>query len=158
MCDIYIYILNLDFSLWRHFFATRHAKSLSWAFYRLACDQQLQQQVAEEVKDLPEEVSPQQLAAWASTLSPLFFDAGNDSVFIDQYEMIINHTHSTTDLFKVSYIRFPGFSTAPKDSLLMVNALWLEILRFNGPAPFEMLDTLHFKTPSFYKLSGRWVR
>lgn len=29
-----------------------------------------------------------------------------------------------------------------KDSLLQVSALWLEILRFNGPAPFEMLDRL----------------
>jgi len=29
-----------------------------------------------------------------------------------------------------------------KDSLLQVSALWLEILRFNGPAPFDMLDRL----------------
>jgi len=61
--------------------------ALSWAFYHLARDQALQQRVAEEVKDLPEEVSMQHL-----------------------------------------------------DSLLQVSALWLEILRFNGPAPFEMLD------------------
>ena len=27
-----------------------------------------------------------------------------------------------------------------KDSLLQVHALWLEVLRFNGPAPFEITD------------------
>lgn len=62
--------------------------ALSWAFYHLARDQQLQQIVADEVKDLPEEVSPQHL-----------------------------------------------------DSLLQVHALWLEVLRFNGPAPFEITET-----------------
>ena len=40
------------------------SKALSWAFYHLARDQQLQQIVADEVKDLPEEVSPQHLAPW----------------------------------------------------------------------------------------------
>eukprot|EP00435_Cladocopium_sp_Y103_P068442 s818_g31.t1 len=62
--------------------------ALSWAFYHLARDQQLQQIVADEVKDLPEEVSPQHL-----------------------------------------------------DSFLQVHALWLEVLRFNGPAPFEIQET-----------------
>lgn len=36
-------------------------QALSWAFYCLAYDQELQQRVADEVKDLPDEVSPQQL-------------------------------------------------------------------------------------------------
>lgn len=42
----------------------RYSKALSWAFYHLARDQALQQRVAEEVKDLPEEVSMQHLASW----------------------------------------------------------------------------------------------
>ena len=31
-------------------------------------------------------------------------------------------------------------SPRSKDSLLQVHALWLEVLRFNGPAPFEITD------------------
>ncbi len=44
--------------------SNRYSKALSWAFYHLARDQALQQQVAEEVKDLPDEVSMQDLAPW----------------------------------------------------------------------------------------------
>ena len=44
--------------------ASSTSKALSWAFYHLARDQQLQKILADEVKDLPEEVSPQHLAPW----------------------------------------------------------------------------------------------
>eukprot|EP00438_Fugacium_kawagutii_P020491 Skav224515 [mRNA] locus=scaffold4480:6995:11410:+ [translate_table: standard] len=40
---------------------TDTTSALGWAFYSLAFDQELQQRVADEVKDLPDEVSPQQL-------------------------------------------------------------------------------------------------
>ncbi|CAJ1351757.1 unnamed protein product [Effrenium voratum] len=73
--------------------------ALSWAFYFLACDEELQQSIFEEVKNLPAEVSPSQL-----------------------------------------------------DGLLMVNAMWLETLRFKGPAPF---DVTQLQAP--LELAGRTV-